>query len=623
MLRGTDPGRPGPLVLLESVMRPILRLSRLALATALAFAATQAAASIRFTEAVDGNWFNPAQDGRGVSVDFIPNASRTGGTFFAATFIYDNAGAPFWITLQDNNISEFQFRSTTVGIFRTAAGTWSAAATAASTRIGTATVTLNHCNEMVVALDMDAATGLTDQSLTLQRVGAPADAVACAWQQPFTACPSFAIPEPAFGPRVCSLPPTLTGDTTLTNNITWLMRGKVQVGRDTGQPGGQAATLRVQPGTLLVSTAAAASFDHLAVNRGSRIFAEGSRDFPIIMTTGNELPGAPAAPAPGQVGGFVIYGAGPANCFPNCSAEWEPATPSPFGGDMNSAAARTDNSGVVRFMQVRFAGFVFTAGRELNSFTFAGVGAGTTLEYLQAFRGQDDGLEWFGGNVNTRHAIVTCPGDDGFDWEEGFTGKLQFGVVDMRNCAGSNHGLEMSNSPSNADAQPRARGVFANVTVVGQSQSASSDAMQINNGTGGNFYNLLLVGSPRSCIQIAGAPTAAAAGPATALSGVLTGENIRTFGCTANTSEGTGVTVGYTAAWFAGQNGNSVLSANPLIANSGGLPNGLAPTGRFPPIGATLPALNDWFQPTDFVGAFRSNAAEDNWAAGWSRPFNP
>ncbi|MBS3924235.1 MAG: hypothetical protein KGZ36_03005, partial [Xanthomonadaceae bacterium] len=134
---------------------------------------------------------------------------------------------------------------------------------------------------------------------------------------------------------------------------------------------------------------------------------------------------------------------------------------------------------------------------------------------------------------------------------------------------------------------------------------------------------LLLVGSPRSCIQIAGAPTAAAAGPATALSGVLTGENIRTFGCTANTSEGTGVTVGYTAAWFAGQNGNSVLSANPLIANSGGLPNGLAPTGRFPPIGATLPALNDWFQPTDFVGAFRSNAAEDNWAAGWSRPFNP
>ncbi|MBS3959129.1 MAG: hypothetical protein KGZ52_07005 [Xanthomonadaceae bacterium] len=614
-------------------MRPTSRLSRLALATAVALASTQAAASVRFAEAFDGNWFNPAQDGRGVSVDFIPNATRTGGTFFAATFIYDNAGNPFWITLQDT-VSEFQFRSATVGIFRTAAGSWASPGAATNTRIGTATVTLNHCNEMVVALDMDASTGLADQTLTLQRVGAAADASACVWQQPFTACPSFATAAPAFGPRVCELPATITGDVTLTNNITWLLRGKVQVGRDTGRPVGQgvdtatrpngvAATLRIQPGTLLVGTAAAGSFDHLAVNRGSQIFAEGSREAPIVLTTANELPGALSAPAPGQVGGFVIYGAGPSNCFPNCTAEWEPATPSPYGGD-GSALSRTDNSGVVRFMQVRFAGFVFTAGRELNSFTFSGVGAGTTLEYLQAFRGQDDGLEWFGGNVNTRYAIVTCPGDDGFDWEEGFTGKLQFGVVDMRNCPGSNHGLELSNSATAPDSSPRSRGVFANVTVVGNSQSSSSDAMQLNSGTGGNFYNMLLVGSPRSCIQIAGAPTAAAAGdPALGLTGVLTGNNIRTFGCGTNTSQGTGVATGYTGNWFASQVGNEVLAANPLIANSGGLPNGPAPAGRFPPAGATLPALTDWFQPTDFVGAFRSNAAEDNWTTGWSRPFNP
>ena len=603
-------------------MTATLRFSRLALASALALATMQASASIRMTEALDGNWFNPAQDGRGVSVDFIPNANRAGGTFFAATFIYDNAGNPFWITLQDT-VSEFQFRSTTVGIFRTAAGTWSTTAAAASTRVGTATVTLNSCNSLSIALDMDAATGLADQTLNLQRVGAAADATACAWQQEFTACPSFATPEPAFGARACSLPATITGNQTLTNNITWLLRGKVQVGRDTGQPGGQAATLRVQPGTLLVSTAQSNSFDHLAVNRGSQIFAEGSRDFPISMTTGNELPGAPAAAAPGQLGGFVIYGGGPANCFPNCLAEWEPGTPSPYGGDPNSAAARNDNSGVVRFMQVRFAGFVFTAGRELNSFTFSGVGAGTTLEYLQAFRGQDDGLEWFGGNVNTRYAIVTCPGDDGFDWDEGFTGKLQFGVVDMRNCAGSNHGFELSNSPTNADANPRSRGTIANVTIVGNSQSANSDALQLNSGTGGNFYNLLLVGSPRNCIQIAGAPTATAAGPTTALTGTLTANNVRTFGCTNNTGDGTGVTAGYTASWFAAQSGNAVLTANPLLANSGGLPSGVAPSGQFPPTGATAPGLNDWFQPTDFVGAFRSGAAEDNWAAGWSRPFNP
>ncbi|MFN7519838.1 MAG: hypothetical protein ACK5Q0_04640, partial [Lysobacteraceae bacterium] len=97
-------------------MTLMIRPTRLALAGALALAATQAGASIRMSEAFDGSWFNPAQDGRGVLVDYIPNASGAGGTFFAATFIYDNAGNPFWISLQDS-FSEFQSTSSTVGIF--------------------------------------------------------------------------------------------------------------------------------------------------------------------------------------------------------------------------------------------------------------------------------------------------------------------------------------------------------------------------------------------------------------------------------------------------------------------------------------------------------------------------
>ena len=595
-------------------MTTLLRLNRLALASALALAATQASASVRMSDAFDGGWFDAAQSGRGLLVDWIPNAQRSGGTFFGATFIYDNAGNPFWISLQ-NDWSEFQFTSNQVAIFRSAAGTWSTAAAQTNARIGTATVTLNSCNGITVALDMNADTGLVDQTLSFQRLGG-VDTASCAFQQAFTSCPSFATQAPAaFGPRACLLPSTITGDQTLTNNTTWVMNGKVQVGTDTGT-GGAAATLRVQPGTLLVSTGASTnSFDHLAVNRGSKIFAEGTRAFPVIMTTANELPGAPAAPAPGQLGGLVLSGSAPSNCNPNCVAEWD--STNRYGGT-NAA----DSSGVVRYMQVRFAGYLFTANRELNSFTFNGVGSGTTLEYLQTFRGQDDGIEFFGGTANVRYALVTCPGDDGFDWDEGYSGKIQFGVVEQRGCAGEDHGFELSNSPTNADSTPRARGTVANVTLLAGSVG-NRDGIQLNSGTGGNFYNVLISGFRRSCVQIAGLPTATAAGadPAS-LTGVLTAQNVRTFGCVANTTDGSGAPAGYTAAWFAAQAGNALLPTNPLMPNSF-LPNGAAPAGQFPPSGSLPAALNDWFVPTDYVGAFRSNVAADNWTLGWTRPFNP
>lgn len=590
------------------------RLTRLALASAIALAATQAHASVRLSEAFDGAWFDPAASGRGVLIDFIPNAQRAGGTLFAADFVYDNAGNPFWITLQQN-WSEFQYTSSTVPIFRSAAGTWPAPGTSANTQIGTATFTINSCNSITVTYTMNGGTGLANRTQTLQRLGGT-DSATCAYQQAFTACPAFATAAPvAFGPRACQLPSTITGDQTLTNNITWVMNGKVQVGTDVGQ-GGTAATLRIQPGTLLVSTGATAnSFDHLAVNRGSKIFAEGSREFPIIMTTANELPGAPAAPAPGQLGGLVISGQAPANCNPNCVAEWD--STNRYGG--NDAK---DNSGVVRYMQVRYAGYVFTTNRELNSFTFNGVGSGTTLEYLQAFRGQDDGIEWFGGTANVRYALITCPGDDGFDWDEGFAGKLQFGVVDQRGCAGEDHGFELSNSPTNADANPRARGTVANVTVRAGSGN-NRDGLQLNSGTGGNFFNVLVDGFKRSCVAIEGVPTSTAAGdPGVGLTGVLTANNVKLAGCAANYRTGTGLATNYTQSWFLAQGGNEALGAS-VLATGSFLPNGNAPSGQFPPANATAPGLNDWFVATDYVGAFRSNADADNWTLGWARPFNP
>lgn len=588
---------------------------RLALASALALACSQAAASIRMSEAFEGAWFNPAQAGRGVLIDWIPNTQRAGGTLFATVFVFDNAGNPIWLSLQEN-WSEFQFTSSSVGIFRASAGTWNTPAALNNQRIGSATVTLNTCRSITISVDMDAATGLADQTFSLRRLAGGQDEDDCVYNEPFAGCPNFATAAPAsFGQRACLLPPTLTGDRILRNNITWVVQGKVQLGRDMGSPGGVDADVDIEPGTLFVTSGQANAFDYLVVNRGSEIYAEGTREFPIIMTTANELPGAARAPAPGQVGGLVLLGGAPANCFPNCLPGWEPGAAASFGGP-NTAAAREDGSGELTFVQVRYAGSG-VPGRELSAFTFAGVGHDTELEHLQAFHGADDGFEWHGGTARLRNAVVTCPGDDGFAWSEGWTGKLQFAVVEMRGCAGSNHGFELSNSLVNPNAAPRSRGTVANVTVWGNSQLAASDAVHIHGGAAGHFHNLMLVGSPRSCVQIQGAETQAVA----RTPGLLTAQGWRTY-CPVNASDGSGVAAGFTAGWFHAPGAdNAVLSSNPLRPNSV-LPNGEAPQADLPD-GDEVPGFSDWFESADYVGAFESDRAEDNWMRGWARPFQP
>jgi hypothetical protein len=83
--------------------------------------------------------------------------------------------------------------------------------------------------------------------------------------------------------------------------------------------------------------------------------------------------------------------------------------------------------------------------------------------------------------------------------------------------------------------------------------------------------------------------------------------------CTTNFREGTGVTAGYTQAWFQAQTGNTAAA----LALNGFLPTAASPIGNKP-----FNPVSDWFVPTNYAGAFRSNSANDNWAAGWTHRLN-
>ncbi|MDZ4350140.1 MAG: hypothetical protein U1A22_11470 [Xanthomonadaceae bacterium] len=591
-------------------MTSSLRLCTMAAAVAGALATGGAEAAVRLSDAFDGNWFDPAQNGRGISIDYVPLTAvneRPRGVFFGSAFTYDNEGNPFWVTIQSDPLGEFEFEFD-AAIFQVSAGTWPTAGAAGVNRVGTARVTVNSCNSITLDLDMTPESGLADLSYDFIPVStgvASDDTLAgqCVYQTEFTGCPSFATAVPGI-PRACELTGNILGqDITLTNDTTWVVEGKFGIGADNAQ----ASSLTIEPGTLIVGTGD--TFDHIAIARGSKIFAEGSVNAPIVFTSPFELPGFDASPSPGDIGGLALAGNAPSNCNPNCVAEWDPTLR--YGGDDPN-----DSSGVLRYMQVRYAGFVFAANRELNSFTFAGVGAGTVAEHLQSFFGQDDAFEWFGGTVNGRYLVDICGGDDSFDWDEGYSGKLQFGLAVQQGCSGEDHGFELANSPTNFDATPRAQGRFANITTLGNPQaSRNTDGLQLKEGSAGNFWNLAISGYTRSCVALQDLATFAAAGTPASLSGLTTLQG-SVISCANNFRTAPGGAPFTAEAWFNAQPGNAA------VANLG-LTKRFLPTAGSPLLNRPFNPVDDWFVPTDYAGAFASDQAKDNWTLGWTVGANP
>jgi hypothetical protein len=577
-------------------MKFATRRSALACAVIGALGFGHAQAAMQLSEELDGGWVVTGAGGRGALVDYLPGADGKG-TLAIGYYAYDAQGRATWV-LMTAPMSEFQYTATIGTVNQTSGGSFGSPFVAPTTvtAVGSATVNVKSCDSIQVTLDMTEASGLQDATLNLAPFFANDR---CVYKREFTGCPSFSTAAPSYGDRACQLSGEKLGqDITLTNEITWVVEGQLAIGGDNTQ----GSTLRIEPGTVITSTGD--TFDHIAIRRGSKIFAEGQKNAPIVLTSPAELPGFSGNPQPKEVGGLVLAGNAPSNCNPNCVAEWDPNLR--YGGTNAS-----ESSGVIRYMQVRYAGYIFAANRELNSFTFAGVGSGTTLEYLQAYQGGDDGVEFFGGTANLRYFVDSCGGDDAIDWDEGYNGKIQFALLNQRGCTGEDHGFELANSPTNFDATPRAKGTVANFTAIG-GPTTSRDGFNLKEGTGGVFWNGIVTGFKRNCVRVEGTATTTAAGPANAPNGTLTMNNTL-VNCPANFGVGTGVDAAYTQTWFTTQTGNEAI--DPKLV-------GFLPTSESPIFGKSFAPASDWFVHTDYAGAFRSAATKDNWTTSWTHRVN-
>lgn len=279
-----------------------------------------------------------------------------------------------------------------------------------------------------------------------------------------------------------------TGTRTLSRDTVYILDNFVFV--NSGQ------TLTIESGTVIKGESGTGTdASALIVARGGKIMADGTADKPIIFTSILDNVSNPLDIPPtnrGLWGGLLILGDARIN-HPQgeLAVEGIPTTETRglFGGQNDS-----DNSGILRYISIRHGGSEIGAGNEINGLTLAAVGSGTVVEHVEIFANFDDGIEFFGGTVNVKNAIIAYCGDDALDWDEGYSGSIQYIFVLQANDAG-NRGLECNGVNNEAtysyNVLPQAMPIIANGTFIGNNAAASSEneLIRLRQASGGKFYN--------------------------------------------------------------------------------------------------------------------------------------
>lgn len=418
------------------------------------------------------------------------------------------------------------------------------------------------------------------------------------------------------------------------------------------------ATLTIEPGTIIKGdkdTKAA-----LIVETGGKLIAQGSENEPIIFTSNQPV----GSRKPGDWGGLVVCGKAKNN---KGEMIIEGGPRSKHGGSNDE-----DNSGVISYVRIEFAGYPFKADQEINGLTMGSVGSGTKIDHVQVSYSNDDAFEWFGGTVSSKYLVALNNWDDSFDTDSGFSGKIQFGLVIVHPKIADisrTNGFESDNNSDAPNQQPITAPVFSNITIIGPigqdpayvNTSAYIDggvynpnngsklgqhqaAIQIRRGSNLNLFNSVATGFP---VGIAINNDKGSQTQQAATAGSLKVQNVYFAGMTILGTDKDGsykdalstdasaineAIESFSSAFFkqaANNNINNSSIASLLLKQ----PANPSVNGNWLPMSSS-PLLNKsnlftdpkvsvaFFDKVNFIGAFRSDAAADNWTLKWTN-FDP
>ncbi len=403
--------------------------------------------------------------------------------------------------------------------------------------------------------------------------------------------PSYTVPGVDKPVRV--IQGRIAGTLDLTNDHYYVLRGAVFV-----QDGG---VLNVQAGTTIAGELA--TLGTLVVERGGRINAVGTAAQPIVFTSDQAIGNRNR----GDWGGLIINGRAPLN-VPGGVAIGEGDTGEYGGNDPN------DSSGILRYVRVEFAGIEFSPDNELNGIAFQGVGRGTEVDYVQVKMNRDDGVEFFGGTVDAKHVVLNAIRDDSLDWTFGWTGRVQFLVVQQRGDD-ADMGVEADNNDINNNLLPRANPTIYNMTLVGDPTrtygNESNIGLLLRRGTAATIRNTVVMGFKSWGLDINGS-----ASVAEAQAGALTVRNSIFFG--------NGITRAgdqFSASSLPFVNDSTIRVVDPGLIDPFNLDTpdfrpapGSVASGQLAP---AVPPNDGFFEVTTFIGAVSPDPDQD-WTRGWT-----
>jgi hypothetical protein len=377
------------------------------------------------------------------------------------------------------------------------------------------------------------------------------------------------------------------------------------------------SSLTIAPGTIIKSDVSQKGA--LIIERNAQIFAEGTASAPIVFTSGKAV----GERNPGDWGGIILLG----NATTNRATEptIEGGVGRKYGGTNDA-----DNSGVMKYVRIEFAGIADSPGSEINGLTFGAVGSGTTIDYIQVTYGNDDAYEWFGGTVNAKHLIGYATADDDFDFDFGYRGKVQYGFA-LRNPefvdgldAGNN--IECDNDPTGTTATPLTKPNLSNLTLVGPN-GASNTASNHNfanrwrRNTTFILNNSVMIGQAKGGLSLESNGTYDSF-----IAGTSEWKNNLVYTLLAPFKVGNDVTTANASAAAVqtkAEASGSILLVSTAAAGLTSLnltsPNLLPTTGSVALTGASFTGVqNDtFFDKVTYKGAFGTT----NWASGWTN-FN-
>ncbi len=425
---------------------------------------------------------------------------------------------------------------------------------------------------------------------------------------------------------------------------TYLLKGWVYVA--------DGSELTIEPGTIIKGDKESKAA--LIIEPGAKLYAEGTAQQPIVFTSAQ----AAGSRRPGDWGGLILCGRAKNN---QKTQQIEGGPRTKHGGDNDA-----DNSGILKYVRVEFAGFPFERDKEINGITFGSVGSGTTVDYVQVSYSNDDSFEWFGGTVNCKHLVAFKGWDDDFDTDNGFSGHVQYALAvrDSRIADTSqSNGFESDNCADGAQVDPYTTAVFSNVTFIGPKTSDKSfenttkyidggsmnpkngsalgrfqAAMQIRRSSRLNCINSIAMGFPIGLILDGEKGNT----QAMATAGNITLQNIwfadmDIIGSDANKLYQDNLVTGYdsdkkpiidetkasfSSTFFKAQSGNKVTTLAEMLLSGSGVMKGLdvnyMPQSGSPLLSGASFGSFTGFDNVSFIGAFGT----DNWLSTWTN-FDP